>query len=248
MSELVRSIRPSTWDELLSGPVYIINMDKSVKRLLLAQERIQEAGFKDIRRLSAVDASIHSDLQMHWNKYNSPKFDSKKDPEFIQYPGKQGCFLSHVSLWIEMIDKNIPWVTVFEDDILFHPLWKDYAPSYFKNTPVDWEMIYIGCQMDFESAYHIDQGPAYCTHAMILTQTCAKQLYTTLQSRKEGVYTIDNMFHDMQTAKNFPVPYYIWNARMYPCRNAYMNKGWDRRNHGLVFQDELLGSYIKEHY
>jgi hypothetical protein len=88
----------------------------------------------------------------------------------------------------------------------------------------------------------------YCTHAMVLTLEGARQFYQSLHSRRDGVYTIDNMFHDMQLQKTFPVPFYIWNARMFPCDSAFMNKGWSRRNHGLVFQDEKLGSYIKDHY
>jgi hypothetical protein len=241
-------MRPTTWQEFLTGPVYVINMDKSTERWSLIQSRLHSVGFKDIRRLPGVDASQSNTLSQGWNQYNSPKFNLKKDPEFHQYPGKQGCFLSHVKLWREMIDHSIPWVTVFEDDILFHPQWNAYAPTYFENLPLDWELIYLGCQMDFESDFHIEQGPVYCTHAMVLTLQCAKALYTTLQSTTEGVYTIDNMLHDMQLAKTFPIPYYIWNARMFPCESAFMNKGWSRRNHGLVFQDETLGSYIKDHY
>lgn len=244
------SIKPTTWEEVLASPVYIINMDKSTERLALAQKRIQDAGFQNIRRLSAVDATDTTVLLKEWGRYHTPppRFDTKRDPEFMQYPGKQGCFLSHVKLWREMIEHTIPYVLVFEDDIKFHPNWNPLAEQYFKNTPSDWELIYLGGQMDFSSQFHIDEGPMYCTHAMMLTLSCAKSLYHALYNRKEGVYTIDNMFHDMQLAKTFPTTYYIWNATMYPCKDAYMDKGWTRRNHGLVFQDETLGSYIKDFY
>jgi GR25 family glycosyltransferase involved in LPS biosynthesis len=240
--------RPTSWKEFLEGPTYVINMDKSTERWSMVQTRLRDAGFTLIQRISAVDALQSEELSRHWSMYQSPSFDLKKDPEFQQYPGKQGCFLSHVKLWREMMEKQIPWVTVFEDDVLFHPKWKDYAPTYFENVPNDWDLIYLGCQMDFDSDFHIEQGPVYCTHAMVLTLEGAKQLYQSLHSRRDGVYTIDNMFHDMQLQKTFPVSFYIWNARMFPCDSAFMNKGWSRRNHGLVFQDEKLGSYIKDHY
>lgn len=244
------SVKPSTWDEFLCGPVYVINMDKSKHRLELAKTRIREAGFENIQRLPAIDATDNTILKQEWDSYGAPRFDLQRDPEFMKYTGKQGCFLSHVKLWREMIQNQIPWAIVFEDDIMFHPKWKEISAYYFRNTPHDWEMLYMGCQMDFESEYHIEQGPVYCTHAMVITLACAKALYDTLASygRQHGVYTIDNMFHDMQKENKFPVPYYLWNSRMFPCNQAHMNKGWSRRNHGLVFQDESLGSYIKEHY
>lgn len=245
--------RPASWKEVLDGDVYIINMDRSTERWNTTRQRVIDAGFNGdrIHRLSAVDASQPDALATAWETLfplNPPSFHKEKDPEFTTYVGKQGCFLSHVKLWKQMIDQRIPWVTLFEDDVLFHPEWNTLAPEYYASTPNDWELVYIGSQMDFNSIYHIDQGPVYCTHAMLLTLSAAETLYRHVCSAQTQLYTIDNLFHDLQESYTFPVTYYVWNGQCVPCQLARMKKGWDRRNHGLVFQDESMGSYIKDFY
>ena len=245
-------MRPS-WEDILAGEVYIIHLERSTERWAPTRQRVIDAGFREdrIRRLVAVDASQPEDLKTAWDTLfplNPPAFHLEKDPEFATYVGKQGCFLSHVKLWKRMMDEGIPWVTLFEDDVLFHPEWATVAPEYYANTPEDWQLVYLGSQMDFKSIYNIDKGPVYCTHAMLLTLDAAKTLYAYVTSAENQLYTIDNLFHDLQQSQQFPVAYYVWNGQCIPCRLAQMKNGWDRRNHGLVFQDETMGSYIKDFY
>jgi GR25 family glycosyltransferase involved in LPS biosynthesis len=246
-------IKPTSLQQLFDGDVCVINMERSKERWEKTRQRILSAGFREasIHRLPAVDASHPVELNDAWKTLfptHPPTMGLKKDPEFSQYPGKQGCFLSHVKLWKHMIDHAIPFATVFEDDILFHPHWDRLAPDYFSQTPANWDMIYLGCQMDFKSPYHIDKGPVYCTHAMVLTLDGATKLYEMVSQSTANIYTIDNYFHDLQLAHQFPLNYYIWNGQFFPSVIAQMPRGWDRRNHGLVFQDETMGSYIKDHY
>lgn len=244
---------PSSFQDILQGPVFVLNMARSTDRWERIQPRLTAAGFSpaSIQRFLAVDASQPDALAAAWLSLfptQRPVWNLAKDPEFAKYPGKQGCFLSHVKLWKHMIDHAIPYATVFEDDILFHPEWNTLAPVYFSQTPASWELIYLGCQMDFKSPYHIDKGPVYCTHAMVLTLHAARSLYAMVSQPTTHLYTIDNLFHDLQAERRFPVQYYIWNGQFFPTVIAQMPRGWDRRNHGLVFQDETMGSYIKDHY
>jgi hypothetical protein len=241
-----------TWNEILAGDVYVVNMERSGERWRQTRERVVAAGFSEarVRRLVAVDASQPDALEDAWNTLfpMRPTLDLVKDPEFRQYVGKQGCFLSHVKLWKWMVETGTPWVTLFEDDVLFHPDWAKLAPKYYARTPGDWELIYLGSQMDFKSTYPIDRGAVYCTHAMLLSLTAATRLYAMVCSAGARLYTIDNLFHDLQASGDFPVSYYIWNGQCFPTALAKMGKGWERRNHGLVFQDESMGSYIKDYY
>jgi GR25 family glycosyltransferase involved in LPS biosynthesis len=146
-----------------------------------------------------------------------------------------------VLIWKEMIDNNIPYMTIFEDDILFHHLWDTLAPSYFKKTPTDYDILYIGSQIQGESKYHIDQVPVYCTHAYIITLEGAKKLYDLIINEPNGMYTIDGMLIDLMHAKRFK--WYIWNGSFYPPEKK-MAEGWNIRNNGLVYQDENFGTDI----
>lgn len=240
-----------TWEEILSGPIFVINMDKSPDRLKLTTTRLTEAGFTNIHRFQAVDASKLDMLLTEWVKHgNRDRINYQRDPDFRKYIGKQGCYLSHANIWKHMIDHNIPYAFVVEDDILFHPLWNKLAEKYYLHTPTDWELIYAGCQMSYPSKYYIDRVPVYCTHAMLLTNNGAKKLYEHfVKNPINGIYTIDNMLYDLQKEGKFPLEYYVWNGKLYETDvGNNMVKGWDRRNHGLIFQDDKLGSYIKDHY
>jgi hypothetical protein len=42
-----------------------------------------------------------------------------------------------------------------------------------------------------------------------------------------------------------PFNWYVWNATMFPDVNALLSKDWSKRNHGLVFQDVNLGTFVR---
>lgn len=44
------------------------------------------------------------------------KMQLKVDEQFLS-PGELACFMSHVSIWKKMVDENIPFLAVFEDDV-----------------------------------------------------------------------------------------------------------------------------------
>ena len=242
---------PKTWDAILNSKCFIINLDRNPERWADVQDKIKNAGFKNAERWKAVDAKNPEDLKKNWEIFNNPPFASW-DQEFVQYPGKQGCFLSHMNIWKKIIDERIPCVTIFEDDVLFHPKWLELAPQYFENTPKDFDVLYMGAQFEFASQFHIDRGPVFCTHAMIVTYNGAKKLYDMCLKHKGGVYTIDCMIIDMMKYKlmkkdsQFPFPWYVWNGRFFSTDMVHMPKGWTKRNSGLVFQDESYGSEVRQ--
>lgn len=233
-----------SWEDVLNGPCYIINLDRNPERWSDVQEKIKKAGYTNVHRWTAVDGKNPSQLKDAWNQVGNPSF-SLNDQEFVQYPGKQGCFLSHVLLWKKMIDEQIPWITVFEDDVLFHPEWTTLAPQYFEQTPTNFDVLYLGAQFEFHSKYHIDKGPVFCTHAMMVSLEGAKKLYRYC-TQAPNVYTVDCMIIDwMKRPLKLALQWYVWNGMFFPTDMAKMDKGWTKRNGGLVFQDERYGSEVR---
>ncbi len=51
--------------------------------------------------------------------------------------GEKGCFLSHLSLWKKCIDENLPFISIFEDDILL-------GESIFMSRSMAMGAIFIG--------------------------------------------------------------------------------------------------------
>jgi hypothetical protein len=246
-------VYPEKFEDLLRAPCRVINLDRNPERWDIGEKRIREAGFTNVERVSAVDAKDKTQLEKAWGELGNPRF-ADWDKEFVSYPGKQGCFLSHFNIWKEVLEKRIPYMVVLEDDVLFHPQWKEVAPEYFKNTPKNYDVLYLGAQIEFTSKFHIDMGPVFCTHAMVITYNGVKKLWEMLLKHQIGVYTIDCMIIDMmkyklnhpESQKANPFQWYVWNGqKFYPTDLQNMPKGWTKRNGGLVFQDESFGSEVR---
>ena len=240
----------ASWADILNGTCKVINLNRNPERWDAVQNTLRGAGFTNIERVAAVDAKNSNELQEAWALFGNPKF-SDWDQEFVSYPGKQGCFLSHMKIWKQILDEKLPWVTVFEDDVIFHQKWSELAPQYFEITPKHFDVLYLGAQFEFPSKFHVDCGPVFCTHAMIVTYEGAKKLYDMCLECTKGVYTIDCMIIDKMKYQLFsgdksnPLHWFVWNGQMYPTEQIHMPKGWTKRNSGLVFQDEAFGSEVR---
>lgn len=211
-------------------------------------ERVKAAGYTDIRRHAAVDAKKEN-LQAAWARHGiSAKQFSPRDRDFIAMSGKQACALSWLDLLrhIAMNATTIPFATVFEDDVLFHKDWATLAPRYWTKTPKDFDLCYLGAQLD-ETLFAacVDSVPAYCTHAILLTAAGAGRIYNFIISQQ--VYTIDCMLRDAQIfgPEKCPFIFYTWNAKnQFPDETAVMPDEWAKRNCGLVFQDWKFGTDV----
>ena len=241
--------------EFFACPTYVLNMARSTDRLPICMNRIKEAGFTNVTRFAdTVDAKNLEDLNNGWIKHGSPKFD-KSDEEFcVSYKGKQGCMLSWLNLLKFAIDKELPYFIGFEDDVMFHPGWNNLVEPYLLNTPNDFDVLYLGGQIEAPIQYMANQIaplPVFCTQALLFSLNGAKRIYDLLLQNPNGVRTIDCMLIDMQKEvfyrrKNMYFKWYVWNATMYPVDiNKKMDPGWAKRNNGLVFQDDAFESEVR---
>ena len=241
---------PSTWQDVIDGPAYIINMLDCKDRLQSTKKMVHDAGFSFVTRWNAVDARKPEELTAAWARHGNPVFDPS-DTEFIEYKGKQGCFLSHVDLWKYIVDNNIAYATIFEDDISFHKLWDKLASKYFEATPKDCDLLYMGSQIDYMVGSHILRTPVFCTHAYLITLEGARACLDALLKAELGVRTIDCMLIDMMkdaVFKQLPCPFkwFVWNGTLFPDRAATEDGAWAKRNSGLVFQDFKWGSFVRQ--
>lgn len=239
------------WDDVKALPTFVINLDRSIERWNEVSVLIKQAGFTNIGRFAAIDASNPKELEEAWALHGNPPLNINEDREFGTYLGKQGCLLSHVGIWKMMIEKEIKMAVIFEDDVKFHPEFANLAPQYWQHTPRDFDVLYIGAQLDMYSSSHIARVPTFCTHAMIVTLEGAKKLYNFVIRNPYGVRTIDCMLkEEMEAMLRNPArktfQWYAWNGTHFPTEEAKMDKGWTKRNMGLVFQDEKWGSLVRE--
>jgi glycosyl transferase family 25 len=219
-------------------------------------KNVANAGFTDIKVSDAIDGYNLDSVTNSQNTLGDKcVFDMETSPGII------GCLLSHLMVWKKIVDEDIKIATVFEDDVHFHPEWTSLSERYFKNTPGDFDIIFIGngldsCRLERNTAPEVNTESAWCTHAYIITKKGASRMMDAILNwdyanfdhngrgkTLSGLYTIDIMIKDTQNnillnriPKSFT--WYCWNGTYYPCEhNKLPVKGNDSRNTGLVFQN-----------
>jgi len=255
-------------DTVLSAPAFVIHLPRSTERLDFFTKNIANAGFTDMRIFEGVDGrdvNARSDAML---LFNAPPIDLE-----MSY-GQIGCLFSHLKVLKTIVDNNIPIATVFEDDAHFHPEWNTLSEIYWKLTPSDFDILFIGNGIDScrtisdpSTIQEITTEGAWCTHAYVITRKGAEKVmnailnwdYTAFNHGSRGntltgLYAIDIMLINLEHRALLgqiekPFIWYSWNGTKYQCAsNKLPTSGNDIRNTGLVFQNaDNFSSLVAEH-
>ena len=249
---------------ILNQPAFVIHIEElSPERKPFFSKNIKEAGYRDMRIFEGVKAKEKKILEGCIREFDNIKLHKDLGN------GQKGCLFSHLKLYKHIIENNISICTIFEDDVHFHPNWKILAPNYLKNTPKNFDIIFIGNQLDecknINNIKPINTLSCFCTHAYIITLEGAKKLLTYLlkwdyhnalrdgdNNPLTGLFCIDIMIKNIQERMNNGelkkyINWYCWNGTKFQCDfNRLPLKGNDIRNTGLVFQSDTFGSIIRE--
>lgn len=157
---------------LESLPIYVINMDHSKEKLSSIQEELKKVNlYHNYQRWPAVDG--HRTKPKEFLKYGV-------DPGFAQRkPGQSGCASSHRCIWKNMVDNNIEWAFIMEDDAFFHPDFRKLFPVYWNQVPKEAHIIFLGyCWPGGSSSSStlLKRGGVTGTHAYIINVEVAKRL------------------------------------------------------------------------
>jgi GR25 family glycosyltransferase involved in LPS biosynthesis len=248
---------------ILNQPAFVVHIDEySPDRSDFFKKNITEAGYTDMRIFEGVKAKNTDELNKCINEFGNVNLHKDLGA------GQKGCLFSHLKLYRHIISNNIKVCTIFEDDVHFHPNWKSLAPNYFHNTPKDFDVIFIGNQLDEcknnNKVQIINNCSTFCTHAYIITIEGAKKLLTYLLNWDyykadvekyvghplTGLFCIDIMIKNVQDRMNKGqlkknIKWYCWNGTKFQCDfNRLPLKGTDVRNTGLVFQSENFISIV----
>ena len=244
-------------DNVLDSPAFVIHLSRNTERLDFFTKNIIAAGFTDMRIFEGVDGLDINSRSDALLLFDNPPIDIEPSS------GQLGCMLSHFKVLKTIVDNDIPLATIFEDDVHFHPEWKKLSEIYWKLTPTNFDLLFIGNALDscrqiktIDSIKEISNESVWCNHAYIVTRKGAKKLLNSLlnwnykgfnhASRGKtlnGLYPIDIMLKDIQNNSlngsiSPPFIWYSWNGTKYPCDfNKLPVTGNDSRNTGLVFQN-----------
>lgn len=138
--------------------MYLINLDRRKDRLVVTKKNLELYGYNKIKRYSAIDSSKYTAQRI-----NDLTHPDARDSIFKNYRthdeqlsrGALGCYLSHLDLWKQMIDKNVDKIVVFEDDT-YPTITSDKLQEYIRKIPNDWDIILFGGW--YKNGWRIDKN------------------------------------------------------------------------------------------
>jgi len=232
-------------ETILSFPTFVIHLPRCKERLPFVNEQLNRSGYTNITVYNAVDGLQSREVEEALKLFDYPKLDNIK-------PGAIGCLLTHMKLLKHIIEQNIPISNIFEDDIHFHPHWNHLSKRYYTLTPYDYEVIFIGNQLENPTTLsEITTEYSYCAHAYVVTLEGAKKMLNTiLHYNLGGLCEIDCIIKNVRDKNKSlgisqPFVLYSWNGTLYPC-DFNTSSPNHCRNTGLVFQNMGFISQIDD--
>ena len=95
---------------------FVINLERRKDRLQFVKEQLDQLGI-DFDRISAIDGNTLTAQQE--NIVNQQKFALECKRQVVK--GEIGCALSHRAVWQKMVEENIPYALILEDDVKLKP-------------------------------------------------------------------------------------------------------------------------------
>lgn len=118
---------------------FLINLDKSEKRLENCKKQFNNFNIL-FERVSAVNLSLDRDKGLR-------RFYNAKKNKYTYYKsltdGEIGCYLSHRKVWQKIVQENIEYALVLEDDFLLHKGLED-IDQLLKMVVEPWDLIKLG--------------------------------------------------------------------------------------------------------
>ena len=96
--------------------VFVINLERSKDRMRFMKQQLDAQGIP-FEQISAVDGRLLTDdeIQQATEKPSFPRFYASLST------GEIGCYLSHRLAWQRIIDKELDWALILEDDVELQP-------------------------------------------------------------------------------------------------------------------------------
>ncbi|KAM9384326.1 procollagen galactosyltransferase 2 [Pholidichthys leucotaenia] len=144
-SEHVYSL-PSLQDKISFDEIFLINLKRRLDRRTRMLKTIGSLGLH-ISLIDAVDGKALNTSQLQ--ALGIEMIPGYKDPYSgrVLTRGEIGCFLSHHSIWNQVIQRGLQKVLVLEDDVRFEPRFKRRLQAIMEDVDkaqLDWDLIYVG--------------------------------------------------------------------------------------------------------
>jgi len=116
-------------------PVFVINLEKNTVRRNNIENQFARTGLS-FEIFPATDGSSLSKRDLASYDENHVLHNISR----VLSPSEIGCYLSHQKLWQRIVDDNLPWAVVLEDDVLIQANLEEIL-SKIDGIPFKWDLI-----------------------------------------------------------------------------------------------------------
>lgn len=183
---------------------FCISLETSLKR----REKMKLRFEKMNMNVSIVNASTPDDLIFHINDRLSPV--------------EKACTQSHILIWKTIIDKNLDYALIMEDDVCFDHLWKEKLSELNIKETDNWDAIFLNASDPSYPLFKWTRAEEqYLCGAYILSKEGASLLLNMYQNE---FYMSDWMTTRMQIYGNC-YTYFPWLAIQEGCDSTIRGDG-----------------------
>ena len=250
---------PETFAELQARGGVMVYLARHRARAEYSRAKLREVGFANIELTEGVDAFATDLRQVAATEGWSFR------PELE--PGKMGNALAMFRLWRRVVDEHLPYLLIFEDDVLPRPDLTSLGPKYWADTPRDVDFIMLGNQMTVhgdemtftpqDADRRVVRALSWTTHAYIVTLEGAH--------RAVGLLSIPELLGEGSNSADIQIRHWMerevirwacWNgtklSKVFPTSaeiagssESHRDVAWFPRDTGVFYQNFMLGSTIE---
>jgi GR25 family glycosyltransferase involved in LPS biosynthesis len=240
---------PDSFEELMKSKSIMLMLKRYQHRAEYSRSKLESVGFQ-VEFFEGVDG-FTEDLESV-----SKELNVKIMSDIFKEKGSTGFTLSCVRIWKKIIDENLRYLIVFEDDALPHPNFKQIANEWYSKTDKDIDLLYLGSQSSItkNDRDFIIRGTCFCTHAYVITNKGARKLMNLVAEASNGKGLDKGDCALIQWQQKGKLDWRIWNNKeigfvmpypvLKPSNDLKEDAIWIHRDNGLIYQNALLGSTI----
>jgi len=244
---------PDTFAELQAQGGVMAFLPRHRPRAEYSFAKLGDVGFTNIELFEGVDGFTADVRQI------AAADGWSFDPEVRV--GRIGNALSMLRLWRRVVQQDLPYLLIFEDDVLPRPDVASLGPRYWEETPRDVDFVYLGNQMTVEPEDKdrlVVQALSWCTHAYIVSNKGAHRALELLsQPQREllkgHIDGLDTQIREWMSQG--VIRWACWNGtrlpKVYPTSDEIAtlsalpsDVAWSPRDSGLFYQNFTLGSTV----
>jgi len=217
-------------------PLFYINLDENKDRNENIIDIIKKFNFTNTTRIPAVNTKTFDKVLEYKNliledslnklKINNEKKSRTGHSELTN--GAIGCYLSHLNIYKKMVENNIPYALIFEDDLAID-CDKDYFWDFINklNIPADTDIFLLSALYDQRNKKDgINKIKSFmCTHSYIIS---LKGVKTILENIYPITVQIDAFLSKLATDEKINI---------YVLKNKSLKIGQNNRSFGSDIQN-----------